>query len=60
MKKLPQKNCIGEYGLCIQIENKDKFRDLIAGKYHNFFIPEGMMTYRIKQDKGALFDCYGR
>ena len=38
-------NCIGEYGVCIDVIGGGKFRYLVAGKYTGGDVPEGMVVY---------------
>lgn len=52
-------NCIGEYGVCIDDLEGNKFRYLIAGKYVGGEVPEGMIVYEFPRGSWAIFDCYG-
>ena len=51
-------NCIGEYGACIECHGS-KFKYLIAGRYTDGKIPEGMIVYEFPAGKWAIFDCIG-
>ena len=53
-------NQIGEYGVCIGDVNEEEFRYLIAGKYRNGEVPDGMETYKLPKSTWAVFDCVGR
>lgn len=51
---------IGEFGVCIDdIGKEDKFRYLIAGKYTDGDIPEGMTVYEFPDLEWAKFKCVG-
>lgn len=52
-------NGIGEYGICIDDENTGKLRYLIAGKYSDEEIPEGMSVFEFPEGEWAIFDCIG-
>ena len=52
-------NCIGEYGVCIDDPDGDKFRYMIAGRYTGGEIPPGMMVYEFPMGEWAVFDCVG-
>lgn len=52
-------NCIGEYGVCIDDIGNGKFRYLIAGKYSDGEVPEGMEVYEFPMGEWAMFDCIG-
>lgn len=51
---------IGEYGVCIDEENGNKnCLYLIAGRFLNEEIPEGMMVYEVPKMMWAKFPCTG-
>lgn len=52
-------NCIGEYGVCIDDLEGERFRYLIAGKYTGRPVPEGMVLYEFPRGEWAVFDCVG-
>lgn len=52
-------NCIGEYGVCIDDLEGERFRYLIAGKYTGGPVPEGMVLYEFPRGEWAVFDCVG-
>ena len=52
-------NCIGEYGVCIDDLEGDRFRYLIAGRYTGGPVPEGMVLYEFPRGEWAVFDCVG-
>ncbi|MCR4621731.1 MAG: AraC family transcriptional regulator [Clostridiales bacterium] len=52
-------NCIGEYGVCIDDLEGERFRYLIAGKYTGGPMPEGMVLYEFPRGEWAVFDCVG-
>ena len=52
-------NCIGEYGMCIDDLEGERFRYLIAGKYTGGPVPEGMVLYEFPRGEWAVFDCVG-
>ena len=52
-------NCIGEYGVCIDDLEGDRFRYLIAGRYTGGDVPEGMAVYEFPRGEWAIFDCVG-
>lgn len=52
-------NGIGEFGICIDDANTGKLRYLIAGKYSNEEIPEGMSVFEFSEGDWAIFDCIG-
>lgn len=52
-------NCIGEFAVCIDTKNCQKFKYLVGGRYTGGKVPEGMMVYEFPQGEWAIFDCYG-
>lgn len=54
-------NCaIGEFGICIDdLQEKGKFRYMIAGVYHGEEVPEGMAVYEFPDMDWAKFHCIG-
>ena len=52
-------HCIGEYGVCIDDIDGDRFRYLVAGKYSGGEVPEGMVVYEFPRSEWAVFDCIG-
>ena len=59
-EKAIAENSIGEYGICIDDFDGDKFRYLIAGKYVGGEIPEGMIVYEFPKADWAIFNCIGK
>ena len=53
------KYTIGEYAVCIDDLGPNKFRYLIAGKYTEGDIPEGMIVVELPKSTWAIFDCIG-
>ncbi len=52
--------CVGEYGVCIDdLAEEGKFRYLIAGKYTEGEVPEGMTIYDFPDMEWAKFSCKG-
>lgn len=51
---------IGEFGVCIgDIGKEGKFRYLIAGRYADGDVPEGMVTYELPEAEWVKFKCVG-
>lgn len=51
---------IGEYGICIDnLADKGKFRYMIAGRYTQGTVPEGMKVLELKAMDWAKFRCVG-
>lgn len=50
---------IGEYGVCVDDLNGNRFRYLIAGEYMGGDVPEGMTVYELPRGDWAIFDCTG-
>jgi len=59
-EKAIAENSIGEYGICIDDLDGDKFRYLVAGKYVGGEIPEGMIVYEFPKADWAIFNCIGK
>ena len=52
--------CVGEFGVCIDdMGDQGKFRYLIAGKYTEGEVPEGMTVYEFPDMEWAKFRCTG-
>lgn len=52
--------CVGEYGVCIDDLNEEgTFRYLIAGRYTEGEVPEGMTVYEFPDMTWAKFSCKG-
>lgn len=51
---------IGEFGICIEGNSKEKeFLYMIAGKYNDCSVPEGMKIFEIPALEWAKFKCIG-
>lgn len=51
---------IAEFGICIDdMEEKGKFRYMIAGRYDGGEVPEGMKVYEFQDMEWAKFRCVG-
>ena len=50
---------IGEYGVCIDDTGDDSFRYLIAGRYNDGQVPEGMTVHEFPRGDWAVFECVG-
>lgn len=52
--------CVGEFGVCIDdMGDQGKFRYMIAGKYTQGEVPEGMTVYEFPDMEWAKFKCTG-
>ena len=52
-------NCIGEYGVCLEHPDPNRFRYLIAGRYAGGEVPAGMVLHEFPAGDWAVFDCVG-
>ena len=53
-------NYIGDYGVCIEdVNEKGKFRYLIAGAYEGGLVPAGMVVYELPEFEWVKFKCVG-
>ncbi len=59
-KELFDRYSIGEFGVCLDdVDEKGKFRYIIAGVYKDGDIPSDMKIYEIPSSKWAKFRCVG-
>lgn len=59
IKSMISKYSIGEYGVCIEIENGQKCKYMIAGKYLDGPVPEGLTVFEFPKMMWAKFECVG-
>lgn len=52
-------NHIGDYGICIDGEELDSLRYMIAGEYLGGPVPEGMTLYEFPKGEWAVFEAVG-
>lgn len=50
---------IGEYGVCIETDNGQKCQYMIAGKYLDGPVPEGLTVFEFPKMMWAKFECVG-